>query len=196
MGEGEMPEPSKPLKFRSLSQLNNLERVQNLRGDQKEFWHQRITDQLQGMHSRSKNWRRWGDGFRLPALAAGAAVPALAPFSGLYIRIATAALAALAVTLNGAVTLFHTDQRIIINRRYEGILLSTAWSFALALSPYNGTDDAAFKRFARHVTSVLEAYDDAYETSIYIPPIVGPSQPADEPAHLPPSNPSSDRGEK
>lgn len=195
-GEGECRSSQDPPNSRSLGQLNNLERVQNLRGDQGEFWRQRIIDQLQGMHSRSKNWRRWGDGFRLPALAAGAAVPALAPFSGLYIRIATAALAALAVTLNGAVTLFHTDQRIIINRRYEGILLSTAWSFALGLSPYNGADDAAFKRFARHVTSVLEAYDDAYETSIYIPPIVGPSHPADEPAHLPPNDPAVGKAEK
>ena len=152
-----------------LEKFENLSRVKALTADQSAFWDDQWADRLDGMHARSKNWRRWGEGFRLPALAAGAAVPALAPFSGLYVRIATASLAALAVTLNGAATLFHTDQRTIVNRRYEGMLLAAGWDFAQGVAPYTGAD--AFQRFAEHVKNILEAYDTAYETSIYVPPV-------------------------
>jgi len=152
-----------------LNTFDNLSRVGSLTDDQRAFWDDRWAERLVGMHARSKNWRRWGEGFRLPALAAGAAVPALAPFSGLYVRIATASLAALAVTLNGAATLFHTDQRTIVNRRYEGMLLAAGWGFAQRLAPYD--DDAdAFEKFMEDVENMLDAYDIAYETSIYVPP--------------------------
>jgi hypothetical protein len=158
-----------PSEFRArVKKFESLSRVNGLNDDQRAFWNDQWADRLVGMHMRSKNWRRWGEGFRLPALAAGAAVPAIAPFSGLYVRIATASLAALAVTLNGAATLFHTDQRTVVNRRYEGILLAAGWSFAQRLAPYGGDD--AFEKFAEDVKSILEAYDTAYETSIYVPP--------------------------
>jgi hypothetical protein len=165
-------------KFRTgLKKFENLSGVKKLNDDQRAFWNDQWADRLAGMHTRSKNWRRWGEGFRLPALAAGAAVPALAPFSGLSVRIATASLAALAVTLNGAATLFHTDQRTIVNRRYEGILLAAGWDFAQGLGPYAGAD--AFEKFAEHVRNILEAYDTAYETSIYVPPATPDQAPGD-----------------
>jgi hypothetical protein len=159
-----------PSEFRTrLKKFESQSRVSDLNDDQRAFWNDRWADRLVGMHMRSKNWRRWGEGFRLPALAAGAAVPALAPFSGLYVRIATASLAALAVTLNGAATLFHTDQRTIVNRRYEGMPLAAGWGFAQRLAPY-ADDDDAFEKFMEDVENILEAYDTAYETSIYVPP--------------------------
>jgi hypothetical protein len=180
-----MSGPSRSSEFQELlDRLNGLSRIQKLEGDQRKFWDQRVANRLKGMNSRIKNWQKWGVGFRLPALAVGAAVPALAPFSGLYVRVATAALAAIAVVLNGAVTLFHTDQRTIVNRRYQGMLLSTGWSFALGLDPYNGDD--AFESFARDVTSILEVYDTAYETSIYVPPTVALDHPAGDPARSAP----------
>jgi hypothetical protein len=67
-----------------------------------------------------------------------------------------------------AATLFHTDQRTIVNRRYEGLLLAAGWNFALGLEPYSGTD--AFPKFEQDVLSILQAYDAAYEASMYIPP--------------------------
>jgi Protein of unknown function (DUF4231) len=156
-------------KFRArLDKFANLPPVKDLKLEQRAFWDGEWAGRLEGMHKRSKNWRRWGEGFRLPALAAGAAVPALAPFSGLPVRIATASLAALAVTLNGAATLFHTDQRTVVNRRYEGMLLAEGWDFVLGVNPYAGVD--GFEKFKKRVNNILEAYDTAYETSIYVSP--------------------------
>jgi hypothetical protein len=151
-----------------LKKVSDLERIKALDGSQRAFWDSEWASRLEGMHSRSKQWNRWGQEFRLPALAAGAAVPALAPFSGLYIRIATASLAALAVTLNGAAALFRTDQRTIVNRQYEGMLMAAGWDFALSVAPYGGTD--AFGKFEKRVSNILRAYDLAYEASIYVPP--------------------------
>lgn len=160
---------AKSSKFRErLKKFDELEQIKDLDGTGRAFWDDVWVNRLRGIHSRSKEWKSWGEGLRLPALAAGAAVPALAPFSGLYVRIATASLAALAVTLNGAATLFHIDQRTIVNRRYEGMLLEAGWNFALGLNPYTGND--AFSKFEQHVLSILRAYDTAYETSIYVPP--------------------------
>jgi hypothetical protein len=69
--------------------------------------------------------------------------------------------------VNAAPSIFSTELRVVINRRYVRQLLTEGWTFALAVTGPDVVVSSAFASFRAAVEHVLTDYDDAYEKSVY-----------------------------
>jgi hypothetical protein len=105
----------------------------------------------------------------------GATVAALGGFAGVQMRIIVAILGVTLAAVNAAPSIFSTELRVLINRRYIGRLLTQGWIFALAATEPGDagtikTDaviNSDFETFRNAVEELLADYDADYEKSVY-----------------------------
>lgn len=180
--------------MRSWSEIREARRVRKLRHTEREvlqqrgvlpwdqltrtqqgFWETRYRARLIGMLDRSAKFRELGQSIRFVSALMGATVAALGGFAGAPTRIIVAVLGVALAAVNAAPSIFSTEGRVVINRRYVGLLLTEGWIFALAIERLHdaGTDrsatdiSAAFETFRAAVEKRLGDYDTDYEKSIY-----------------------------
>jgi len=77
--------------------------------------------------------------------------------------------------VNAAPSIFSAERRVIINRRFSGLLLNQGWIFVLAVSLFDDTarlqsvtvGDADFESFRSAVERLLLDFDVEYEKNVY-----------------------------
>ena len=142
---------------------------------QRSFWETRYRARLIGMLDRSAKFRELGQLIRFVSVLMGATVAALGGFAGVQMRIIVAILGVTLAAVNAAPSIFSTELRVIINRRYIGRLLTQGWIFALAATEPGDagtikTDaviNSDFETFRKAVEKLLADYDAAYERGVY-----------------------------
>jgi hypothetical protein len=159
-------------------ELNNQQAVlpwARLTPTQQGFWETRYKARLMGMLNRSTKFRELGQSIRFVSVLMGATVAALSGLAGVRMRIIVAILGVTLAAVNAAPSIFRTELRVIINRRYIGRLLTQGWIFALAAT---GTGEAStttvdpdinsdFDTFRKEVERLLARYDADYERNVY-----------------------------
>jgi hypothetical protein len=142
---------------------------------QKGFWESRYQTRVMGMRHRSAKFRELGQSIRSLSVLLGATVAALSGFAGVPMRIIVAVLGVILAVVNAAPSIFSTERRVIINRRFSGLLLNQGWIFVLAV---RGSDDTArphsatvgdvdFETFRSAVEKLLLDFDVEYEKNVY-----------------------------
>jgi len=142
---------------------------------QKGFWESRYQTRVMGMRQRSAKFRELGQSIRFVSVLLGAAVAALSGFAGVPMRIIVAVLGVILAAVNASPSIFSTERRVVINRRFLGRLLEQGWVFVLAV---NGSDDEAalgsaaardvdFETFRTAVEVLLSDFDLDYEKNVY-----------------------------
>jgi hypothetical protein len=127
------------------------------------------------MLDRSAKFRELGQSIRFVSVLIGATVAALGGFAGAQMRIIVAILGVTLAAVNAAPSIFSTEFRVIINRRYIGRLLTQGWIFALAATAPGGAGtikadaviNSDFETFRNAVEELLADYDGDYEKSVY-----------------------------
>jgi hypothetical protein len=142
---------------------------------QKGFWESRYETRVMGMRHRSAKFRELGQSIRFVSVLLGATVAALSGFAGVPMRIIVAVLGVILAAVNAAPSIFSTERRVIINRRFVGRLLNQGWIFVLAV---RGSEDTAtlrsatagdvdFETFRSAVEELLSDFDVDYEKNVY-----------------------------
>jgi len=139
---------------------------------QRAFW-QAFVLRIASAHKTVHDFRSGGQGLRMTAFVASAAVPVLAVFQGTTARLVIAAVGAIAVVFNGAALIFRVDGRVSINRRYLADLLDAGWRLAgdppsatgATLDP-SETLSARFETFTIDVTTLHKAYTNDYAKQV------------------------------
>jgi hypothetical protein len=142
---------------------------------QKGFCESRYESRVMGMRHRFTKFRELGQSIRFVSVLMGATVAALSGFAGVQMRIIVAVLGVVLAAVNAAPSIFSTELRVIINRRYVGRLLNQGWIFALAVRrsedmatvESTAARDLYFETFRTAVEALLADFDVDYEKNIY-----------------------------
>lgn len=126
----------------------------NLTQAQQDFWETRYAGRLLGMLDRSAKFREFGQSIRFVSGLIGATVAALGGFAGAPIRVIVAVLGVTLAAVNAAPSIFSTELRVVINRRYVRQLLTEGWTFALAVTGPDVVVSSAFASFRAAVEHV------------------------------------------
>jgi hypothetical protein len=85
-----------------------------------------------------------------------------------------AVLGVILAVVNAAPSIFSTERRVIINRRFSGLLLNQGWIFVLAVRRSDDTarlhsatvGDVDFETFRSAVEKLLLDFDVEYEKNV------------------------------